>query len=245
MRNLLLTAEFLGTAYHGTQVQRNGETITQVLQRAIEEAVGEKVNIKASSRLDRGVHAIGFCLGFTTNSAMPARGAVKAINHLLPPDVAVLSCREMPQDFHPRYSARGKTYRYLFYISEERRPLFEGRALHCRRPLDVAAMRAAAQCLLGAHDLGAFCASGCGAKDKIRTVKAIEIEQSEPGLVALSVTADGFLYNMVRIIAGTLLEVGEGKRRPESVEAALAARERSLAGKTAPPYGLYLTEVLY
>lgn len=245
MRNLLLTVEFLGAAYHGTQVQRNGATVTQVLQRAIEEAVGEKVNIKASSRLDRGVHATGFCLGFKTHSALPVRGAVKAINHRLPPDIAVLCCREMPGDFHPRYSALGKTYRYLFYVSEERRPLLEGRALHCRRPLDVAAMHAAAQCLLGAHDFSAFCASGGGARDKIRTVAAVGVEPGEPGLVALSVTADGFLYNMVRIIAGTLLEVGEGKRPPESVAEALAARDRALAGKTAPPHGLYLTEVLY
>lgn len=244
MRNLMLTLRYRGTNYHGFQVQKNGITVCQVLQDAIQEVFGSRLDVKGCSRTDAGVHANGFVLSFRTPNAIPCHKVPEALNAHLPGDVAVRDCREAPADFHPRYSCTGKRYLYKIHNSRVRDPFLENLALLVRTPIAEEAMNRAAGAFLGAHDFSAFCAAGGSVEDKVRTIHDCGVTRRGE-LVTLSITGDGFLYNMVRIIAGTLLEVGAGRMAEEELPAILAGRDRSRAGPTAPPWGLYLDEVFY
>jgi len=245
VRNLLLTLCFDGAAYHGWQVQPNALTVQEVLQNALKNVLQEVPDLKGCSRTDAGVHAHMFCVSFHTQRQIPCERLVNAVNHFLPPDVAVQNCREVPEAFHARYSCRGKQYIYQIWNASVREPFLRSRALHYWYPLDADKLNEAAAHYVGSHDFTSFCT-----QDKreigsfVRTVTQAQVKR-EGSLVTFSVAADGFLYNMVRILTGTLLYVAQGKFAPQQIPEILAAKDRSLAGPTAPPQGLYLNRVFY
>lgn len=244
MQRLLLTIRYIGTRYHGWQVQPNGVTVQQVMQDAIERVTGVRAPLTGCSRTDAGVHADMFCCAFDTEFPLRGGKMAMALNAWLPQDVAVYDCREVAADFHPRYQALGKQYVYRIWNDPARNPFYEGRALHLRRPLDVAVMQAAAADFLGRHDFSAFCAAGTDVVDKVRTVGESTVTR-EGSLVTFTVAADGFLYNMVRIMMGTLLDIESGKLAADCVPTLLQTAQREGAGYTAPACGLYLNRVYY
>lgn len=244
MRHLLLTLRYRGTNYHGFQVQQNARSVAQVVQDAVEAVFGARLDIKGCSRTDAGVHANRFALTLRTGSAIPCDAAVRAMNVHLPDDIAVTDCREAAEDFHPRYSCTGKRYLYKIYNSPVRDPFLTDLALHWQYPLDEKRMDAAAREFLGTHDFAAFCSAGGSVEDTVRRMTDVSVTHEGP-MVIFSVTGSGFLYNMVRIMTGTLLEVSRGALAPADIPRILAGRDRSAAGPTAPPHGLYLDEVFY
>jgi tRNA pseudouridine38-40 synthase len=244
MRNVKLTIEYDGTDYAGWQVQPNGTSVQAVVQDAIAAITGEtSVKLIGSGRTDAGVHAAGQVANFRTGSTIPAADLVHAINSKLPADVAVVAAEDAPDDFHARYSATSKTYRYAILNRAVRSPLERRRTAFVRGTLDLAAMRRAARHVVGEHDFACFQSKPDG-KPSVRTLTRCDVERSGDG-IAITVAANGFLYNMVRAIAGTLIEVGLGRREPDSVAGLIASRDRSLAGPTAPPAGLCLMRVEY
>lgn len=244
MARRLLTVQYMGTAYHGWQVQPNVVTVQQVMQDAIEHVTGVRAALTGCSRTDAGVHAEMFCCVLDTDTPLSDQKLVAALNAWLPQDVAVSACRTVAVDFHPRYDARGKQYAYRIWNAPARNPFLAGRALHHRRPLDVEKMNTAAADFLGTHDFSAFCAAGSDVEDRVRTVRESRVT-AEGNLVTFTVAADGFLYNMVRIMMGTLLDIESGRLPMDAIPAILAGGDRDAAGHTAPAEGLYLTHVYY
>jgi tRNA pseudouridine38-40 synthase len=243
-RNVKLTIEYDGTEYHGWQRQANAITVQQVLEEGIERIVGHPVTLYGSGRTDAGVHALGQAANFHTASTIPAAQLHHAINSAIPRDVAVLRAEDVPDGFHARYHARSKTYRYRI-MCRDVRPAVGARYAHwVRQRLDVAAVQAAAGRLVGEHDFAAFQTEATAEKCTVRTITQSDIEQ-DGERIDYTVSANGFLYNMVRAIVGTLLEVGWGKRSVDDVAALLEVRDRGLAGPTAPPQGLCLMQVDY
>lgn len=243
-RHLLLTIQYRGTRYHGFQVQKNALSVAQVLQDAVERVFGERLDVKGCSRTDAGVHANRFALTLRTNAAIPGAAVTRALNVNLPEDIAVLGCREVPEDFHPRYSCRGKRYVYKIWNSPVKNAFLSDLALHWKYPLDAARMDESARDFVGTHDYMAFCSAGGKKEDTIRTITETSVTRSGD-LVEFSVTGSGFLYNMVRIMTGTLLEISRGGIAPDSIPAILESRSRAFAGPTVPPHGLYLDDVFY
>ena len=244
MRHLLLTIRYRGTRYHGYQVQQNAVTVAQTVQDAVERIFGERLPIKGCSRTDAGVHANCFALTLRTASVMACDAVVRAMNVHLPSDIAVTGCREVPEAFPPRYDCKGKRYLYRIYNGTVRDPFSADLALFWKYPLDERRMDAAAQGFVGTHDFAAFCSSGSGVQDTVRTVTDASVTR-HGDFVIYSVTGNGFLYNMVRIMVGTLLEAARGVYTPADVLHMLEGRDRSAAGPTAPPHGLYLDAVFY
>lgn len=244
-RNLLLTIAYDGARYHGWQIQENALAVQEVFQKALFSVTGRQEDIKACSRTDTGVHAREFCVSVRTESAIPEGRMLAALNHYLPGDVAVRACREVPLDFHARYSCKGKEYTYEIWNHPVRDPFLLGRALHYWYPMDEALLDRAAKHYAGRHDFTSFCTLDRREMgDFCRTVTEAKVER-RGDLVVFTVAADGFLYNMVRIMAGTLLRVQQGKLRPEDIPGILEARDRKAAGPTAPACGLYLNRVFY
>lgn len=244
MRNLLLTLRYDGADYHGWQVQNNARTVQSVFQEALEKVLGERPDIKGCSRTDSGVHARRFCVSMKTEKRIPCEKLIPALNVNLPEDIAVISCREVGEDFHARYSAKGKRYVYVIHNSPVRDPFLSRRALEHKTRLDETEMDRAAQFFTGTHDFAAFCSAGSKVTDTVRTVSLAHVHR-EGDMVYFTVAADGFLYNMVRIMTGTLLEVSAGKIKAEEMPDIIDSLDRSRAGVTAPPWGLYLDEVFY
>ena len=245
MHRIKLTVAYDGTNYCGWQVQPNGVSIQSTLQKAIENLLGEKTDVTGASRTDSGVHANQYCISLKTGHTIPCERLLNALNHFLPEDIAVQDCREVPMDFHARYSCLGKEYIYKIWNEPVRNPFLRNRALHYWYPLDLSRMNEAAAHYIGKHDFTSFCTSDARDRgDMCRTVTRAGI-QRDGGLVTFTVAADGFLYNMVRIMVGTLLYVAQGKLQPEQIPEILAARDRTAAGPTAPPCGLYLNRVFY
>ena len=245
--NFLVRLAYDGTAYCGFQVQPNGRSVAQVFQDALEAVLGSRPDIKGCSRTDAGVHALDFALSFHADTRIPPEKLPLALNAHLPADVRALSAQRVPEAFHARYAAHAKTYQYRIRCGAIDSP-FDSRYV-CRIPqtLDLARMNEAAAHLLGRHDFSAFCAAGSSAAahgDTVRTVTACAAERSG-ALVTITVTADGYLYHMVRILAGTLTEVGRGKLAPQALPALLAAGDRGRAGPTLPAKGLFLARVEY
>ena len=229
-RNLLLKLAYDGTRYHGWQIQENAVTVQQVFQEALYKITGRQEDIKACSRTDTGVHAREFCVSVKTESPIAPERLQAALNHYLPQDMAVRSCETVPLDFHARYSCRGKEYVYQIWNHPVRDPFLKDRALHYWYPIDEALLNRAAAHYLGAHEFSSVCT----------------LDKREKGdLVVFTVGADGFLYNMVRIMVGTLLRVQQGKFSPEDIPGILEAKDRKAAGPTAPACGLYLNRVFY
>lgn len=245
MKNYLLRISYDGSRYHGWQIQENAVTVQEVFQQAVLKVTGQREELKACSRTDTGVHAREFCISLKTESAIPPERMVAALNHYLPLDIAVKSCQEVPLDFHARYSCKGKEYSYEIWNHPVREPFLDGRALHYWYPIDENLLDRAAKFYLGAHDFTSFCTLDARDRgDLTRTVTKSQVER-KGDMVLFTVAADGFLYNMVRIMVGTLLRVQQGKFAPEDIPEILAAKDRGRAGPTAPACGLYLNHVYY
>ncbi|MGI9953041.1 tRNA pseudouridine(38-40) synthase TruA [Moorellaceae bacterium AZ2] len=246
MRYLKITLAYDGTDYAGWQVQprEHGPTVQQRVEEALTRLTGERIRVVAAGRTDAGVHARGQVISLATNSRIPVERWPWALNSVLPSDIVALEAVEVGPDFHARYSAKSKTYRYT--IDNGVFPdVFRRRyAWHVRRHLDLDSMDKAAACLKGRHDFRAFAATGRPVKNFEREIKDIRWTRQGPFLY-LDITADGFLYHMVRIIVGTLVEIGLGKRDPGEMKSILVGRRREQAGPTAPPQGLCLERVEY
>ena len=243
-RRFRLTIEYDGTAYCGWQRQINGPSVQETLEQALCTLTQERVSVTGSSRTDAGVHALGLCAHFDSATRIPAQKLAFALNTMLPPDIRVRESSLAPEGFHARYSACGKLYRYAFYNARHDCAIGRQYAAHIPLPMDERLMDEEAQALLGTHDFAAFAASGSVAKSTVRTIVGARVTR-EGERVTLCVMGDGFLYNMVRIIAGTLLRVGGGQMKPEEMKTVLEAKDRSLAGDTARPEGLTLMEIEY
>lgn len=249
-RTIKLTLRYDGTAYGGFAPQPNAVTISALLREAIRRATGEVPRLAVAGRTDAGVHARGQVVSFSTASRIPADRFPHALNAHLPHDVVAVAAEEVPPAFHARYDAVSKVYSYTIDNSPFPDPLLRRYAWFVPQPLDLGAMRAAAALLVGRHDFAAFRSTGGAAKTSVRTLHRLEVAEV-PGapvvgrLLRIEAEADGFLYNMVRILAGTLVEVGLGRRSLDDVRAALATGDRTRAGRTAPPHGLCLEAVRY
>ncbi len=241
--NVLLTLQYDGTHYHGWQVQPNGITVQETLQNAIEEITGVRSAVTGCSRTDAGVHANRFYCT-TAKSKLPNEKFVQALNAVLPPDIAVLHCQDVADTFHPRYSVIAKRYIYRIWNGNSRNPFEQGRALHQRNRLDEQRMNEVAQLFVGTYDFSAFCSAGSSVEDKVRTIRRSQVSR-DGDVVTYTVEADGFLYNMVRILVGTILDVTAGRLSEDSVKTALKNGDRNLTGVTAPAMGLYLDQVWY
>lgn len=246
MRRLLLTLRYDGTAYHGWQVQPGAMTVQETLQDAIEALTGVRSGVIGCSRTDAGVHADMFCCTFDTDSRIPADRFPPALNQQLPPDIAVYACREVPLTFHPRYAAQGKRYVYRIWNAPCRNPFLDRYSLRRTKQLDETALHRLAQSFVGTHDFAAFCAAGADTApgDTVRTVRLAQVERTGE-LVTFTVEANGFLYHMVRIMAGTLLDIAAGALPEHAIEMALQQKNRAFAGFTAPAQGLCLEKVWY
>lgn len=243
----LLTLSYVGTSYHGYQVQPNGRSVQETVQDAIAQVFGKRYPLTGCSRTDSGVHAEMFCATVETDAVaphIPAERLPCAMNRYLPTDISVRSAQVVADDFHPRYDVKWKQYCYRIYTASTRDPFLADRAYYLPRKLDVARMQAAAELFLGKHDFLGFMASGSDVQDTVRTIYRFDVCQTGD-MVELRVAADGFLYNMVRILVGTLLAVSAGKLTPGEIPAILDARDRARAGETAPACGLYLEKVSY
>lgn len=243
-RVIALRVAYDGTRYVGWQVQPVLPTVQGALQEALAVLEKRTVTIYGAGRTDAGVHAVGQVASFRTSSRIPTEGYLKGLNSHLPHDIAVQETREMPADFHARFSARGKHYRYAMWNHPVRHPLAARTAWHVRHPLDLEAMNRAGAFLVGEHDFEAFRSAECDREHAIRTLSRVEACR-EGDRVLLHVVGTAFLRHMVRILAGTLMAVGIGKRPPEWVAEVRDARDRRLAGVTAPPWGLCLLRVFY
>ena len=241
MKRIKLVVAYDGTNYQGWQIQRNGETIESMLNRALQSLTGEPIRVMGASRTDSGVHALGNVAVFDTEARMPGDKFSYALNQRLPEDIRIQASCEVPGDFHPRYQETVKTYEYRILNREF--PLPSCR-LNTYYTLDVDRMCQAAAFLTGEHDFKSFCAAGAQVKTTIRTIYDLQIRKDED-ILTIRITGNGFLYNMVRIIAGTLMKVGTGEWEPEYIEEILKAKDRRKAGPTAPAKGLTLLEIRF
>lgn len=244
MKRVKLIVAYEGTRYSGWQVQNNGETIEGVLNRTISELTGEEVTVIGASRTDAGVHALGNVAVFDTESRIPGEKFVFALNVRLPEDIRIQDSCEVPVDFHPRKCVSTKTYEYRILNRRFELPCERFTSYFYHRPLDVEAMRRAASYLVGEHDFKSFCSIHTQALTTVRTIYSIDVDKSGD-MITICVKGSGFLYNMVRIIAGTLIQAGIGTFPPEHVQEMLRALDRQAASQTAPARGLRLVEIQY
>lgn len=245
MKRIKLTVAYDGTAYRGWQVQPNGITIEEVLNKALSDLLKEPVCIIGASRTDSGVHAVGNVAIFDTENRMPGDKICFAVNQRLPEDIRVLSSEEVPLDWHPRKQNCVKTYEYKILNCRIDVPTRRLYAHFTYFPLDVEKMREAAKYLIGEHDFTSFCSAKHQAEETVRTLYEINIDKGVDDIITIRLRGNGFLYNMVRIIAGTLMKVGMGMCPPEEVKTILEARDRQAAGQTAPAKGLTLMKIEY
>lgn len=244
MRNLRLLLEYEGTAYAGWQVQDDIPTVQGELERALATLLKAPHRVTGAGRTDAGVHALGQAANFRTDSAVPLKGFLHGLNRLLPPDIIVRRVDELDLGFDSRRSAVEKTYQYFLHHAPTPSAFTRGSSWHIRGPLDSEAIGRAAADVVGTHDFEAFRSSGCDAAHAVRTIhESWVLRRGE--YVEIGVRGNGFLRHMVRILVGTLVEVGRGKRSPHSLPALILSRDRRLAGPTAPPHGLFLKEVRY
>ncbi len=242
---IMLTISYDGTAYCGWQVQLNADTIQERIENAIYSVTGERVRVTGSGRTDSGVHALGQTAHFTVEKdTIPAKKYAKALNAYLPTDIRVLSSKQVDDEFDACRTAKKKTYVYSCYISDIELPLKERYSLRIDKSLDIERIREGAKLFLGAHDFKGFCSSGSSIKTTERTIYALDVDFNGQDLT-FSITGNGFLYNMVRIIVGTLIKLGENKCNISDIEKMLITGERELGGKTLPAKGLRLERVEY
>ncbi len=244
MRNIKLLIEYDGTNYSGWQIQPNGLAIQQVLEEALAKLLGGPVRLHSSGRTDAGVHAKAMVACFRTDKQIPLTAFSDGLNALIPPDIAINDAVEVPLEFHPRFDAIGKHYRYTIYKAQRRSPLARLQAWHLRGNINLLLMRQAAAHFVGEHDFAAFRSSGCASATTVRRIDAVEIV-GDGDFITIDVHGSGFLRNMVRVMVGTLVAVGEGKLAPGMVQQLFTVPDRNGAGITAPAHGLCLMEVFY
>ena len=246
LRNIALRLRYDGSAYHGWQFQQNAETVQETVENALRRLTGEEIprGVFGCSRTDAGVHARTYVANFQSNCTIPADRFPAALRPFLPPDISLVAAADVPEDFHARFSCVGKEYIYRIYGGKAPDPFLYRRAYYYPYPLDVSAMDAAASEICGYRDFRVFMASGATVKDTHRTVKTCSVHERD-GVVEIVISADGFLYNMVRIIAGTLVAVSDGKLTPAEISSLIENGDRTQAGVTLPPHGLYLNRIWY
>ena len=255
---ILLTIAYDGANYFGWQIQKGQITVQEEVERGLKALFGKAIEARGASRTDSKVHALGQRAVFAAETTIPMGGLPFALNNYLPKDIRIMGAQQVSAGFHPQYDAKSKTYSYKIYNAPIMAPMYNNYAWHVKPPLNVAAMRQAAKVLVGRHNFLAFCAAGSSAKTFEREIYKIDITEDKLGgagdadtmlrkskIIEISVTGNGFLYNMVRIIAGTLVYVGYGKISVEHMPAILASQDRTTAGITAPPQGLTLVSVKY
>lgn len=244
MRNIMIEIEYDGTRFCGWQIQPNGRTVQGEIKKALYTLTGNQIKVDGAGRTDAGVHARGQVANFFMDLAIPIGKIPMALNSLLPEDVSIVNAVEMPQDFHARYSAIGKRYSYVIYLKSVRSPLMRNYGHHVSYKIDIDKMKDASKVLLGTHDFKGFMASGSKIINTVRRIDEIDFNIHEKNL-QIAFEGNGFLYNMVRIIVGALIELGRGKISKEHIILALQSGNRKLLGPTAPPQGLYLDKVFY
>ena len=244
MKRMLLNIEYDGTAYHGWQIQPNGITVQQEVEDALFKLLGKKTSAVSCSRTDAGVHARDFYFHIDCLDNIPDTAFLRGLNSLLPEDIAVKGVKEVTSDFHARYNAKGKTYTYHILNSNKKDAFLSRYSWRIERPLDIDKMNEFCKEIIGTHDFLAFSSSGRTVEDTVRTVSECYVERKGDEVI-LSVTANGFLYNMVRIIAGTAVEVSDGKIDPVDIKNIISTGQREALGLTAPPNGLFLEKVYY
>ena len=243
-RKLRISLEYDGTDFAGWQRQPGQRTVQATLEEAIRQMTSETVFVRAAGRTDAGVHADAQVCSFSLEAAIPTHGLLRGLNTLLPHDVAITEVTEAPADFDARFSARGKVYRYTVFNHVVRSPRRARDTWHVRQPIDMAALRRAAAALVGEHDFRAFRASDCERRTTRRVVRSLEIDRQGP-LLVVEIEATAFLKNMVRIVVGTLVDVGRGRLAEDAVVRMLETGDRTTGGMTAPPEGLTLLRVIY
>lgn len=244
MRRIKAIVEYDGRNYCGFQIQPNGITVQEVIETALTNLTGEVVKVVCSGRTDSGVHAVGQVIHFDTDTAIPTKSIPLALTPYLPKDIALIDCADVSPLFHARYSAVNKTYIYKVCLSKINRPLMRGRCYIVKYDVDVDNMLEAAKVLQGEHDFAGFMSSGSSVDNTVRNLYSLNLDIAND-LITFKLTANGFLYNMVRIIVGTLIDVGRGRLSVEDVREALNKADRAYSGHTAPPDGLYLMSVNY
>lgn len=244
MKRVMLIVAYDGTNYHGWQMQPNAVTIEQILNEKLSELLKEDIQVMGASRTDAGVHAEGNVAVFDTNTSIPGEKISYALNHLLPEDIVIQESFEVEPDFHPRKCDSIKTYQYRILNRNFNLPVKGRNAYHFYRKLDLDKMREAAAYFVGKHDFKNFCSSHTQAKSTIRIIYSFDIEEEDEEIV-LTVSGNGFLYNMVRMLTGTLLDVGTGRMSPDKIPELLAAKERVHSPNTAPAKGLTLLDIEY
>lgn len=245
MRNIKLLIEYQGTNYAGWQIQQNLPTIQGTIQQKIKIITGEEVKLTASSRTDAGVHALGQVANFCTESRIPPYSMQMGLNALLPDDIVIKNAEEVPLDFDSRQNAKAKTYRYLLLNRSYPSAIYRNFSWHVFQKLNIDSMRKAAGYLIGKKDFTSFRAAECDAPHSIREILSFSIEKKDDGFLEFEVKGTAFLRHMVRIMVGTLVAVGKGKIKLEDLQSIIDAKDRRLAGMTAPPQGLFLKEVEY
>lgn len=244
MRNIKLILEYDGTNYCGWQRQLNGVSVEETLEKVIRNLFGEDIRILGASRTDSGVHALGQVVSFSIENKIPVYKIPGAINVRLPKDIVVIEAEEVDEDFHPIYSAKRKKYVYKIINRRVKPALMRNYYWHVGYKLDIENMKKACAYILGEHDFSAFKSNGGSTLNSIRTVYSLDIVK-EDDYITVSIEGNGFLYNMVRIIVGTLIEVGRGRINPDDIKDIIESKNRQKAGITAKPYGLYLEKVYY
>lgn len=244
MKRFKMIVAYDGTNYNGFARQPNGVTIQETLEEAISKIVQHEVRTLGAGRTDQGVHAKGQCVIFDSETKVPAEKLAKAINSQLPLDISVKSVEEVSMDFQPRFGAKRKTYRYQLLNAQVRDPFLYKYSLQYPYKLDIELMQEAANEMVGKHDFACFCSAGSSVKDTVREIYSIQIKKHEE-LVTVDICGNGFLYNMVRIIIGTLLRVNEGKLSTGDIKKIINGKDRQKAGPTVPPQGLTMLEIIY
>lgn len=244
MRNIKLTIEYDGTNFGGWQKQPNKLNIQGEIEKAIQTVTGKEVELIGSGRTDAGVHAFAQIANFKIDTDFPVEKMAIAFNSQLKKSIRIKKVEEVDEEFHSRYHCHKKTYGYIIENSEQGTAIYRNMTYHVPQLLDIEAMQKAANYLVGEHDFSSFKSSGTSSKSSVRTIYSAQVLKEQERVV-IQLTGNGFLYNMVRIISGTLVEIGKGEKKPEEMKTILEAKDRSLAGKTLPPQGLFLMNVEY
>lgn len=244
MRNFRVTMAYDGGTYHGFQRQKNSLAVQQVVEETLERLLGEPVTIFGCSRTDTGVHAREFVFNFHTENTISERGIIFGTNTILPDNISIYSCYEVDEMFHARYNCIGKEYEYLIHNSEIKNPFYYKKAFKYWCDLDAELLNKQAKDFIGTYDFKSFCSVDCDKETTVRTVHDFSVTR-ENDMVRFTVSGDGFLYNMVRIMIGTLIYINEGKIKRDSIKEIIEQKDRTKAGKTVVPDGLYLNKVFY
>ncbi len=244
MKNIKLLLEYDGTNYVGWQKQPKGETVQRKVEDAVYRLTDKRVEVIGCSRTDSKVHAKGYVCNFKTDSNIPVEKFREALNHILPEDISVINSSQVDDDFHSRYNSKGKMYCYTILNTAVRMPICRNFSYHYKKNLNIEKMNDGAKFFIGTHDFEAFRNVGSSVKTTTRTISKVDIVKDE-NYIKVYIAADGFLYNMVRIIIGTLIDVGNDKIKSEDIPKIILSKERKKAGKTCPPQGLCLIEVYY